>query len=373
MSRWHNPVRVVQGPGALEALPALAEEALADGGRALLVAWGEAPLAEPAFAALRERLGGRLETTLFPHSNPTLAQLFEAHAATRGKDFRLVVAVGGGSTLDVGKCLARLMGETVADVDALRARVAGKAWGACACRWIGVPTTAGTGSEVTCWATVWDPEREAKLSLDTPTNYAFAAVADPALTRSMPVGLAVSSALDAVAHATESYWARATNAVSRALAVAAIRTVMTHIDGLFAGDEAARAAMTEGATLAGLAFSGTHTTACHSLSYPLTLRYGIPHGVAVALLLAPVMRLNASVCDVAPLLGAFGAEGPEAVAARVRGLLLRSGLRADLRGWGARAEDLLGLAAHGFTKGRADNNPVPLDAPTAQALLAEIL
>ena len=227
--------------------------------------------------------------------------MFEAHAATRGKDFRLVVAVGGGSTLDVGKCLARLMGETVADVDALRARVAGKAWGACACRWIGVPTTAGTGSEVTCWATVWDPEREAKLSLDTPTNYAFAAVADPALTRSMPVGLAVSSALDAVAHATESHWARATNAVSRALAVAAIRTVMTHIDGLFAGDEAARAAMTEGATLAGLAFSGTHTTACHSLSDPLTLRYGIPHGVAVALLLAPVMRLNASVSESTPM------------------------------------------------------------------------
>lgn len=376
MNRWHNPVRLVQGPNALEALPGLVAEAVPGGERVLLVVWGEGALAHPAFEALRRDLGERLETLVFPHSNPTLAQLFEAHAALRGKGIGLVVAVGGGSTLDIGKCLARLMGEDIADTDALRERVTSKDWGAPQCRWIGVPTTAGTGSEVTCWATVWDPERESKRSLDTPTNYAFAAVADPALTRTMPVGLSVSSALDAVAHATESYWAKSTNAESRALALAAIGRIMGAIDGLFDEDEArreaAREAMSEGATLAGLAFSNTHTTACHSLSYPLTLRYGIPHGVAVALLLAPVTRLNAAACDVTPLLRAFGADAPEDMATRVRGLLRRAGLHSHLRTWGAAEQDLPGLAAHGFTKGRADNNPVALDEAIALALLREI-
>ena len=376
MNRWHNPVRLVQGPRALDALPALVAEALPGDARVLLVAWGEGALAHPAFEALGRDLGERLETLIFPHSNPTLAQLFEAHVALRGKGIGLVVAVGGGSTLDVGKCLARLMGEEVADVEALRVRVASKEWGVPRCRWIGVPTTAGTGSEVTCWATVWDPEREAKRSLDTPTNYAFAAVADPELTRTMPVGLAVASALDAVSHAVESYWAKSANTVSRVLALAAIRRVMGNIDALFAADEtsldAARVAMSEGATLAGLAFSNTHTTACHSLSYPLTLRYGIPHGVAVALLLAPVARLNAEVCDVTPLLQAFGADAPEDMAIRVRGLLRRAGLHAHLRSWGATEGDLPDLAAHGFTKGRADNNPVALDEARALDILRAI-
>lgn len=96
-------------------------------------------------------------------------------------------------------------------------------------------TTAGTGSEVTCWATIWDPERDAKRSVECRENYAFAALVDPELAAGMPVTLAVSSALDAAAHAVESYWAKGTNAVSRGLALEAIRTIMGHMDGLLAG------------------------------------------------------------------------------------------------------------------------------------------
>ena len=274
MNRWHNPVRLVQGPNALEALPGLVAEAVPGGERVLLVVWGEGALAHPAFEALRRDLGERLETLVFPHSNPTLAQLFEAHAALRGKGIGLVVAVGGGSTLDIGKCLARLMGEDIADTDALRERVTSKDWGAPQCRWIGVPTTAGTGSEVTCWATVWDLEREAKRSLDTPTNYAFAAVADPALTRTMPVGLSVSSALDAVAHATESYWAKSTNAESRALALAAIGRIMGAIDGLFDEDEARLrgAALREQRRKVGMIFQN------YNLVYRLSVLQNALHG-----------------------------------------------------------------------------------------------
>lgn len=101
---------------------------------------------------------------------------------------------------------------------------------------------------------------------------------DPELAAGMPIALAVSSALDAAAHAVESYWAKGTNAVSRGLALEAVRTIMSGIDGLLEGTTEAREAMARGSMLAGLAFSNTKTTACHSISYPLTMHYGIPHG-----------------------------------------------------------------------------------------------
>ena len=233
--------------------------------------------------------------------------------------------------------------------------------------------TVGTGSEVTCWATIWDPEQDTKRSLENHDNYAAAALVDPELAAGMPVRLAVSSALDAVAHAVESYWARHTNAVSRALALEAIRTVMGSIDQLFTGAPAAHDAMARGSMLAGLAFSNTKTTACHSISYPLTMHYGIPHGAAVAMLLAPVLACNApAVQDLDALLGALGVADAAGLQRRIAGLLVRSAQPASLEGWGVARSDLAHLAGLGITKGRADNNPVELTPALIEEMLESI-
>lgn len=236
-----------------------------------------------------------------------------------------------------------------------------------------MPTTAGTGSEVTCWATIWDPERDAKRSVECRENYAFAALVDPELAAGMPVTLAVSSALDAAAHAVESYWAKGTNAVSRGLALEAIRTIMGHMDGLLAGTMEAHEAMARGSMLAGLAFSNTKTTACHSISYPLTMHCGIPHGAAVSMLLGPVFQLNAqALARPEPLLDALGVSSPEELAEKVCGILRRSGQPATLKEWGAQREELPRLARLGMTKGRADNNPVPIEPATILSILEQI-
>ena len=230
----------------------------------------------------------------------------------------------------------------------------------------------GNGSE-TCWATIWDPEQDAKRSVECHENYAWAALVDPELAVGMPTALAVSSALDAVAHAVESYWARGTNAVSRGLALEAIRTIMGHMDGLLAGTMEAHDAMARGSMLAGLAFSNTKTTACHSISYPLTMHCGIPHGAAVSMLLGPVFRLNAPALDrPAPLLEALGVSGADELEGRIRNILYRSGQPATLQEWGAQREDLPHLAQLGLTKGRADNNPVPIDPATILSILEHI-
>lgn len=125
--------------------------------------------------------------------------------------------------------------------------------------------------------------------------------------------------------------------------------------------------------MAGLAFSNTKTTACHSISYPLTMHYKIPHGAAVSMLLAPVFQLNASGTDGMPeLLKALGVKDGEDLKERISSFLIRSGQPASLKGWGVKEEELPGLAELGMTKGRADNNPVEITAETINIILKSV-
>jgi len=372
LNRYYNPVQTVEEPGCIRELTGLLREMALEEGRVLLLVWNEEVLKLPVFAGLADA-GFKARSLVFRASNPTVEQLFETYQATRDFAPEAVVAVGGGSILDVGKSLCCLYGKDLPDADNLRRLMEEKAYGQPLARWIGVPTTAGTGSEVTCWATIWDPERDVKRSVECRENYAFAALVDPELAAGMPVTLAVSSALDAVAHAVESYWAKGTNAVSRGLALEAIRTIMGGMDGLLAGTMEAHDAMAQGSLLAGLAFSNTKTTACHSISYPLTMHCGIPHGAAVSMLLGPVFQLNAqALARPEPLLDALGVSGPEELTEKVRGILRRSGQPATLKEWGAQREELPRLAQLGMTKGRADNNPVPIEPATILSILEQI-
>lgn len=376
MNTYFNPVRTVQGYGCLKQLPTLAAAAAAPEKKILLLVWDEQVLVAPGLKELREMEEDRTVVRIFSASNPELAQLWQTYRDTRELGIGLVVAVGGGSVLDVGKSLCCLYSERISSEDELRQMIAAKAYLAPACSWIGVPTTAGTGSEVTCWATIWDSEHDVKHSIDTVENYAFAAVVDPQLADTMPLGLAVSSALDAVAHATESYWAKATNDISRALALDAIRTIMGNISLLLtdSGNREAHDLMARGSLLAGLAFSNTRTTACHSISYPLTMRHYIPHGAAVSLLLGPVLELNLPAIDGADaLLQAFNVEHPRQVGETVIQMLKKAGQPTRLSAWGITAEELPLLSAHGITKGRADNNPVELTEAVVHDILNTIL
>ena len=374
MNCYYNPVRTLEGAGCVSRLEEILEGMDLVRKNVLLLVWGEPLLENPVFAGLLgEESAFAVRSMIFRASNPTVEQLYDAYRETRDFAPEVVVAVGGGSILDVGKSLCCLYGREIPDVDALRDLIVHKAYGHPAARWIGIPTTAGTGSETTCWATIWDPERDAKRSVECQENYAWAALVDPELAAGMPLKLAISSALDAVAHAVESYWAKGSNCVSRALALEAIRTVMGSMEDLLAGKREAHDAMARGSMLAGLAFSNTKTTACHSISYPLTMHYGIPHGVAVSILLSPVLQLNAPVLDdPEPLMVALGTADAAELGSRICSYLTRSGQAASLQAWGAKREELPHMAELGITKGRADNNPAPLDPATILSILEQI-
>lgn len=372
---YYNPVRTCQGYGSLEKLPALAAEAVVPEKSILLLVWGESVLEKQGFKELQEQAGDRLIVRTFIASNPEVGQLFAMYQETKQYDIGLVIAVGGGSVLDVGKSLCCLYGREIGSVDALRELIAKKEYDTPVCRWIGIPTTAGTGSEVTCWATIWDSENHKKYSVDTQKNYAYAAVVDPQLADTMPLKLAVSSALDATAHAAESYWAKATNLVSRTYALEAICTIMGNIERLLKDptDKIAHDAMAKGSMLAGMAFSNTRTTAGHSISYPLTMQCHIPHGVAVSLLIGPVTELNLpAVEDAEKLLAAFGVKTAKELKEKIESILLAAGHPIRLRQWGATEEMLPDLVAHSITKGRADNNPVELTETVVHNILKTI-
>lgn len=222
----------------------------------------------------------------------------------------VIVALGGGSVLDAAKVLAVGAEGFGAIQRHLESAGTSTTLPATALPLIAVPTTAGTGSEVTSWATVWDTVRAKKYSLARDDLYPTDAVVDPRLMAGMPRGLTVSTGLDALSHALESIWNVNANPVSTNHAISAARLVLAHLVPLAAdlSNLELRGHLAKAATMAGMAFSNTKTALAHSLSYPITLHHGVPHGLACSFSLPAVMRsvIGANeVCDAA-LRGIFG-------------------------------------------------------------------
>jgi phosphonate metabolism-associated iron-containing alcohol dehydrogenase len=207
-------------------------------------------------------------------------------------DCEALVAVGGGSAIDTAKAL--MVGTAKGGFDELLALLARatpftphrvKAL-------IAVPTTAGTGSEVTPWATIWDHAAGKKHSLHLRETWPECAIVDPELMLTLPRSVTVQSALDALSHALESIWNVNANPVSDTYAVAAAREVMATLPALLASpaDVGLRERMALAALKAGMAFSNTKTALAHSISYEMTLRFGLPHGIACSFTLPMVLR-----------------------------------------------------------------------------------
>ena len=247
----------------------------------------------------------------------------------------VIVALGGGSVIDTAKVVAaggkgfgavkRYLEDGVG-ADALTA-----------IPFIAIPTTAGTGSEVTSWASVWDTDSGRKYSLSRRSLYATDALIDPELMVGMPRALTVSTALDALSHSLESIWNVNGNPVSTNHAVDAATEILDSLPELVddLGNLDLRIRIARAATFAGLAFSNTKTALAHSISYPITLRHGTPHGIACSFSLPMVMRsvIGASpVCD-AGLRRIFGPD-LEAGAERLEEFLVNLGVSVDKADYG---------------------------------------
>jgi alcohol dehydrogenase len=206
----------------------------------------------------------------------------------RGAD--LVVGVGGGSALDTAKAIAALATNPGSPLDyvglhKLKVRPLPT---------IAIPTTAGTGSEVSLWSVFTDDRRKLKVAIGGVLIYPTIAVCDPELTVGLPQALTASTGLDALAHAIESYTNKACQPISAALALEAIRLIGANLRSAAThGDRESRYAMLLASTMAGMAMNPTRLGLAHALAMPLgSWDLKIPHSIAIAVTLPTVMEFN---------------------------------------------------------------------------------
>jgi phosphonate metabolism-associated iron-containing alcohol dehydrogenase len=287
--RYANPVAVHFGVGMIEQLPALLR-----GRRATLVTFPEAAahgLVDRLRGLIGESLQGVVDRTQPNPDVDGLDVLYEDFWRTQ-RDAELIVAVGGGSALDTAKAL--MVGTQSGRFDELIDLLArDKPFTPHRTKkLIAVPTTAGTGSEVTGWATVWHRAAGKKYSLNLAETWPEAALIDPALLLSLPPAPTLASGLDALSHALEAIWNVNANPVSDHHAVVAAREVLATLPALMArlDDIGLRERMSFAALMAGLAFSNTKTALAHSISYEMTMRHGLPHGIACSFTLPLVLK-----------------------------------------------------------------------------------
>ena len=311
-------------------------------------------------------------------ANPTVEDLQKCLTVLDRTAAKRLICVGGGSAIDMGKALRAVSGMENGgprEYEKLCGVIAKKEYAGAekGMELIAVPTTAGTGADVTQWATIWDMRGGRKLSVERPDLAPDLSLIIPAFTTDMPPALTLSTGLDALTQAMEAFWARARNPLSQALALEAVEYIRKYLPLTLKepGNVKRRGGMCMGALLSALAFSKTRTTACHSMSYPLTMYHGVPHGFAVAVTLEQVAERNRRIVpEIEALFAQFGGQEKfhqwmKEVSEGIQTLRLSA--------MGIGEHDLPKIAKGAFTQGRMDNNPVPLKIEDVMSILTEVL
>ena len=308
-------------------------------------------------------------------SDPTDVSVQAALDQVRSCHPEWIIAVGGGSVLDTAKAAAVLANHRGPLVDYIRGERLIESPGI---PLVAVPTTAGSGSEVTPYASLTDSESKQKISLSHWFLYPRHAVLDPSLTLSCSPQQTAISGMDALAHAIEGYWSKRSTVVTDATALAAARLISEALPMAHGSpeNENARCKMIEGSVLAGLTISNARTTAAHAVSYPLTVNFGVPHGLACAMLLPPFIRYNDGTMAVdkeRQLLNQLGLATMGQLADTVEDLKDQINLPRRLSDLGLSKTDLPTIIDNGFRPDRMSNNPRDVSAAELGVILETIL
>jgi phosphonate metabolism-associated iron-containing alcohol dehydrogenase len=285
----------------------------------------------------------------------------------------LIITVGGGTIIDSGKAAALLAKHAGSIEDFLTKKKAIKNPGV---PLVAVPTTAGTGTEVTPFTVIWDTKKRKKHGLTSSWLYPKFAVVDPQLTKHLPPDVTAYTGMDALTQAIEAYWSKNHNSISDVFALRAVKLAMDNLAVAVNQPKAkSREAMSLASLMAGLAFSNTKTTICHAVSYPITARWEVPHGHAVALTLPAFVRFSLPVLKQRErsLLEAMGAKSSLSAAKKITALMKRVRLTTKLSRLGIQEKDLEVIIKEGFDPDRAVHAPWVPSPKQLGKILKEIL
>lgn len=361
--------RVVFGTGTLSRLGELARELGAK--RVLLVTDPGLEAAGHPQRALASLQDAGLEAELFDgaEQNPTNRTVEAGLAIARKARIDLLVAVGGGSSMDCAKGINFLLtnGGTMSDYAGF-----GKATKPMLPS-ISVPTTAGTGSEAQSYALIADDKTHMKMACGDRKAAFRVAILDPEVTVSQPPKVTAITGIDALSHALESFVCTRRSPLSQTFSREAWRMLEPNLEKVLQNpnDLDARGAMQLGANFAGTAIENAMLGATHACANPLTAHYGITHGIAIGVLLPHVIRFNAPAVGLlygdlsreAGLVNGDTAAAAEALAQRIFNLMAAAGLPTTLTGCGISRDILPVMAEEAAQQWTARFNPRPVTKP----------
>ena len=345
-----GPVLIVTDPGVLKA--GIAEQAVKASGRDCIVFFKIEP-------------------------DPSIDTALACAKAAREAGAAVIVGVGGGSAMDTAKVASVLAhaSQPIADMFGIElVKDSGLPL-------ILIPTTAGTGSEVTHIAILSDEQEHLKKGIVSSKLFPAVAIVDPELTLGVPKSVTAASGMDALLHAVEAFTSKNANSVTDTLARRAMFLIAGNLRAAFenAGNVEARSGMLEGAMLAGMAFANAGVTAVHAFAYPIGAEFHIPHGVANSIMMGPVLTFNTQgnptkFAEAGFAMGLPGDTTAERTIAFMKQLADDIQIPKHLAEFGVRDEHIPGLASGVMKVTRLlANNPRELTHEDAMRLYREVL
>ncbi len=355
-SEFHNPVRTYFGANCLTHLV----EFCPAGPIVLLTTDGTVT------RGLAQRI-----VTLLPHhetnivagvtSNPTIRDLQLLTQRVKYHTPTAIIALGGGSVIDAAKVIAACL--AAPDSWSLESALGnGQAWhGNKLIPIIAIPTTAGTGAEVTPFATVWDEQNHKKLSLANTALFPYVALIDPTLLVGSPREILLSCGLDALSQGLEAYWNRNATTATDEMAIRAVKLALHALPAVLADlpSDQDFTDMAQASHLAGLCISHTRTALAHAMSYPMTAHFGVPHGLACGITLPALLRFNADglgADKMPPLVAKLGMQTVSDFAIQLENLLATIEAKKHIHAYINNASLILPFASEMVYPGRSDNN-----------------
>lgn len=300
--------------------------------------------------------------------NPKLSDIENGVSLFRDVSPDLIIALGGGSAIDVAKLIGLLAKQPSTPRDLILGKASIQENAA---PMIAIPTTSGTGSEATHFSVVYVDGK--KYSVAHTSSLPDVAIIDPTLTASLPKSITASTGLDAFCQAIESLWAVGSSVESRDFALRALQLVWGNLEtAVQTPTMDSRLAMSQGAHLAGKAINIGKTTSSHALSYFVTSRYGIPHGVAVALTIGDMLVYNSRICHedcadprgfrfvldrINEIIATLGCDTAEEACGVIRDFLRNVGCPASLYEAGIRGRSEIAQIVASVNVERMSNNP----------------
>jgi len=317
--------------------------------------------------------------------NPKLDDIKKGLNLFKSQEFDLIIAIGGGSVLDMGKSISIFSTNNGSPIDFILKKKEIKKKGIPLIR---IPTTAGSGSEATHFAVVYIDKKKYSLAEPKYLQPEYVII-DSQFTYSLPKKLTAVSGLDALTQAIESFWNINSTNESKKYARRAIELIRSNlINAVNNPDKTTRSNMALAANYAGKAINITKTTACHAISYPITSYFNVPHGHAVALTLPSMIVFNSEVSEddildprgveyvkkvMNDLISVIGASDFIEARETVRNLIIAVGLEIKLENLGIKTqEDIELIIKNGFNPERVKNNPRLLTETKLRKILNDI-